>query len=88
MQRMTILERSVSDREIPVTSVSIMPLEGADGRLWRVRLETVVGCSCMGGETVALVTSLDAATDFVAETYGITQQGMDGDTGFDRWWLA
>jgi hypothetical protein len=85
---MNIVERSSITRGIPITAVGIMPLEGTAGRLWRVRLLTFVGDWRMDGETVALVTSLDAATDYVAEQYGITQQGLDGDIGFDRWWLA
>ena len=85
MQRMTILERSIRDREMPVTSVSILAMSATE---WHVQLDTVVGCACVDSDTVAVLSSRDAATDYVAEQYGITQQGMDGDVGFDRWWLA
>ena len=85
MHRMTILERSIRDREMPITSASILAMSETS---WHVQLDTVVGCTCVDSDTVAVLSSRDAAAAYVAEHYGITQQGMDGDIGFDRWWLA
>ena len=84
-QRLTTAARHLADCDAPISWLSLLAMSETE---WHVQLHTIISCTCVCGDTVAVLPSRDAALSYIAAEYGVTRQGLDGDTGFDRWWLA
>lgn len=84
MQRKhNITEQSRRFRELPSTLVDVCDM----GNEVIVHVDTVCGLYRESHKVATFATMLDA-TAFVASTYGLTRQAMDGDGATEGWWLS
>lgn len=70
--------------EFPASMVSIMDMD----ERCEVSVETCIACMVTSRELVASFATRTEAEAFVAASYGIHRQAMDGDDAHVGWWLS
>ena len=69
--------------EFPASMISII-----EGEECEVAIETCIGCMVTSSAAVASFATRSKAEAFVAASYGLRRQAMDGDDAHEGWWLS